>query len=190
MTPLLYSSLIVTAGFLTGSMLSIPLAKKLPPGGGQNLPSAKYFKWVFNIIIATSILAIMYQILFESGNDRWFKVALLSMFIIPAFVSDVRAVESYIPHRYVRIFIINVLVTVAVYAFGWGAVDANAAKTSQQYLKINGVSVEYKYVGWAGDFLFLWDNEAQTVIARAKGNVNSIEYKVIEKRSIFERYIK
>ncbi|WP_186172045.1 hypothetical protein [Vibrio chagasii] len=188
MTPLLYSALLVTVGFSIGNMLGMPLAKHLPAGGGQHLPVARYVRLAFKVMFWVLLSAIIYQIVFDSGNYRWFKVAALSMLIVPVIVGDARELEDYIPYKHVRVIVVNVLVAVAVYAFGWGAIDAKAAKTNEQDLKINGLEVEHQYVGWAGDYLFLWDNKNSTVIAKAKRTVDSIEFSVTEEKSIFERY--
>ncbi len=188
MMPLLYSALLATVGFSFGRMLGMPLSKSLPPGGGQHLPISKYIRWLLRLAFLSLVLAIIYQIVFESGNYRWFTVAALSMLILPVLVDDAGVIEDFIPHKNVRVVIANVLVAVAVYAYGWGAVDAKEVKSNEQNLKINGSKVEYKYVGWAGDYLFLWDTKSNTIIAKAKRTVDTIEYKVLEDKSIFERY--
>ena len=186
MTPLLYSALLVTIGFLIGNILGMPLAKSLPPGGGEHLPIARYVRWGLKLSFVSLLLAIVYQIFFVAGNERWFKVAAISMLIIPIIVGDAREIETYIPYKLVRVVIVNVLVSVVVYAFGWGAIDAKLVKDSGQQLKINGVSVDLKYVGWAGDYLFLWDNNDQSVIAKAKRTVDSVEYKIAEEKPMLE----
>jgi hypothetical protein len=188
MSPLLYSSLLLFIGFSIGNLLSVPIIKYMPPGGGKDLPEAKYFRWMFRGVMALIAVVIAYKIFFESGNYRWFSIAALSMVIIPSIVGNASYFENAIPIKQIRVLIINVFLSVSFYAFGWGAIDAELAKNNDNTLKINEVVSEYSYIGWAGDFLFLWNKSEATVITKAKSTIQSIERNVKNERPIIDLF--
>ncbi len=173
--PLLYSSFVIVAGIAIGNILVIPLSKAMPPGAGADLPQAKYFRWFIYFYGIFLFVAIIYQIFFEIGHDRWFIVAVLLFLPLSIAIGDASFAEKYFQHKRLRIVIVNILCSILLYAFGWGAIDAKQVKKNAQILKINGVISEYYYIGWAGDFLFLWNDNESTVVIRSKVAVDSIE---------------
>jgi hypothetical protein len=186
MYPLMYSSVFLLIGFSVGNLIATPLETVLPPGAGKDVPEAKYFRWLFRISWCVLLVIIAYVILFQAGNYRWYKVAFLLVIVMSYFVGDASFAESYIPIKRVRVVLVNVFTAVAVYSFGWGAVDANNLKHNDAELKLNGTISEYKYIGWAGDFLFLWDDSGKKVIAKSKSTIKSIERSVDRPKPIID----
>ncbi|MGF1841553.1 MULTISPECIES: hypothetical protein [Vibrio] len=184
LSPLLYALLLVAVGVALGNLFSTPINKYMPPGGGKHLPEAKYYRALIFVTLLMLFVAIFYIIFFETGGARWFKVAALSMMFLPIVIGDASFAEGYLKHKQSRVIIINILASLSLYSFGWGASNAKVIKSEGKVVSINGVETELVYIGWAGDFLFLWDDKKNMVVARNKSTVHSIEKKLKENKPL------
>lgn len=155
MYPLLYSSIFLLLGLAVGQIISVPLSEVMPPGGGADLPEAKYIRWFFILITVCILSYALFVVFFEVGNLRWFKVAVLVFMPLLILIGNAEFASTYIPNKQVRIVVVNTLFAVLIFSFGRGAVNAEKSKNSLQGLKINGKVIEQKYIGWAGDFFFM-----------------------------------
>ncbi|EGQ8002280.1 hypothetical protein [Vibrio vulnificus] len=175
LTPLLYALIFVAFGVVLGNAVSVPLAKYMPPGGGRHHPSAKYFRAMLWIGLGFLLIAVCYVIFFQSGGSRWLRVAAFSMVFMPFLIGDASFAKGYLKHDQLRILVVNILASLSLYSFGWGAIDAQSAKSEGHQVSINGKETELTYVGWAGDFLFLWDQSKNSIVARSKSSIQSLE---------------
>jgi hypothetical protein len=184
--PLIYSSILIVLGLTIGNLISVPLTKIMPPGGGKDLPEAKFIRW-FLILMALFVLGLaLHLILFEVGNARWFKVAVLVSPILIGMVGNAEFASSYINNKHLRSLIVSTLCLTLFYSYGWGAVHAERAKISEQMLKINGKLSNQKYLGWVGGFLFLWDNSKNAVVVKSKSTIQSMELSIPNKTAIID----
>ena len=128
----------------------------------------------------------IHLILFEVGNARWFKVAALVSPIVLVMIGNAEFAGSYINNKHLRTLIVSILCVTLFYSYGWGAVDAERAKVSEQIFKINGKISNQKYLGWAGGFLFLWDSNKSTVVVKSKSTIKSMELSIPKKSAILD----
>ena len=184
--PLLYSSFFILAGITTGNVFILPIEKIMPPGGGADLPEAKYIRWFFNLMALLIFVVALYQIFFEVGNYRWFKVACLAFILLILFVGEASFAEQYIKQKHLRVIVVNSLTAILLFSFGWGAINAQEAKSSEQTLKINNVISKHIYLGWAGDYLFLWNKKEESVVTMFKSTVKQIERSIPKEKPIID----
>lgn len=59
-------------------------------------------------------------------------------------------------------------------------------KKSDQIIEINGKASNQKYLGWAGDFLFLWDDTKNTIVVKAKTTIQTMELRGPKKTAIID----
>ena len=175
LTPLLYALIFVAFGVVLGNAVSMPITKYMPPGGGQHRPEAKYFRAILWLGLGLLSLAIFYVIFFQAGGSRWLRVAALSMVFIPFLIGDASFAKGYLKHDHLRILVVNILASLSLYSFGWGASDARSVKSDGYLVSINGKETDLTYIGWAGDFLFLWDQSKNSVVARSKSSIQFME---------------
>ena len=57
---------------------------------------------------------------------------------------------------------------------------------SDQVIQINGKASNQKYLGWAGDFLFLWDDTKNTIVVKAKATIQTMELREPKKTPIID----
>ena len=183
--PLLYSSFFILAGFIIGNVFILPIEKLMPPGGAD-LPEAKYIRWFLILMALSMFVAALYQMFFEVGNYRWFKVATLVFIPLIVVVGDASFAEQYIKQKHLRVLVVNSLIAVLLYSFGCGAIDAHKAKNSEQTLKINNVTSKHIYLGWAGDYLFLWNKKEESVVTMFKSTVKQIELSIPKEKPIID----
>ncbi|QPB83543.1 hypothetical protein CWC22_011315 [Pseudoalteromonas rubra] len=183
--PLIYSSIFLIIGLTIGSLISTPLSKAMPPGGGADLPEAKYIRLLFNFMFLFMLALALYVIFFKVGNIRWYKVAALINIPVIVIIGNAEFASQYINHKQTRVLVVNILCIALLYSYGWGAVNAERAKNNEQTIKINGKPIKERFIGWAGNFLFLWDNSKQVVIAKSKSTIKSMELSVPAESAIF-----
>jgi hypothetical protein len=184
--PLIYSSIFIVLGLIIGSLLTVPLTKIMPPGGGKDLPEAKIFRWLLMLMALFVLGLALHLILFEVDNARWFKVAVLVSPIVIVMVGNAEFASGYINNKHLRTLIVSTLCVTLLYSYGWGAVHAERAKISDQMFKINGKITNQKYLGWAGGFLFLWDSTKSTVVVKSKSTIQSMELSVPKKSAVID----
>ncbi|MGR5094248.1 hypothetical protein ACPV5O_14515 [Vibrio maritimus] len=183
--PLLYSSILVIVVIIVGNMLTMPLEKHMPAGAGKNLPEAKYFRfllWFFNLVFSAVIL---YTIFFVAGLSRWFSIAAFSMLFIPSIIGDAHFASDFIGHRKTRVIVLNIMMGVLVYSFGWGAINAKGVKEDTKTVIINETTYQVGVIGWAGDYLFLWEDVSKSVHALNKSSVSEFLFSVQPDKPIF-----
>ena len=184
--PLLYSTIFIVLGFSIGNVVSVPLSKVMPPGSGKNLPEAKYVLWTLRSMAILMLGLALYVVLFQEGNYRWFKVAILVHVPVFMAIGNAEFASNYIQNNNLRVFIVNSLCMVFLYAFGSGALHAERVKNSDKFIKINNKRISQKYVGWAGDYIFLWDESEKTLVAKSKSTIKSLEFKISPKSPIID----
>ncbi|MUH73193.1 hypothetical protein [Psychrosphaera haliotis] len=184
--PLIYSSIFIVFGLTIGNVVTAPLSKKMPAGGGKDLPEAKYFRWFFRLMALVIVAFALYLIFFEVGNTRWFKVAVFLSVPVIIMIGDAEFAKDYINNKQLRVLVVSILSVTLLYSYGWGAVHAERAKVSDQIFKINGKISNQKYVGWAGGFLFLWDNSKGTIVVKSKSTIKSMELTMPVKSAIID----
>jgi hypothetical protein len=184
--PLIYSSIFIIIGLTIGSLVTVPLTKLMPAGGGADLPEAKYFRLLFRFMMLFILALALYTIFFEVGNARWFKVAVLVNIPVIVMIGNAEFATDYISNKKLRILIVNILSVSLLFSFGWGAVNAERAKSSERTVTINGEQTNEKYVGWAGNFLFLWDNSKHTLVVKSKSTIKSMEFSMPVKSAIID----
>lgn len=175
LTPLLYAFIFVAFGVALGSAVNAPLAKFMPPGGGRHRPEAKHFRAILWLGLGVLFASICYVVFFQSGNSRWLRVAALAMMLMPFLIGDASFAKGYLKHDQLRVVVINILASLSLYSFGWGASDAQSVKSEGHLISINGKDTGLTYVGWAGDFLFLWNQSKNSVVAYSKSSIQFIE---------------
>ncbi|EJL6396798.1 hypothetical protein NMR99_003889 [Vibrio navarrensis] len=178
LTPLLYALIFVSIVVILGNAVGVPLAKYMSPGNSRNRPEAKYFRTILWICLVFVLAAACFVVLFQSGSSRWVIVATLSTVLVPFLVGDASFAKGYCKHEKLRMLVVNVLAVLSLYSFGWGAVDAQYVKSEGKTVSINGQETELIYVGWAGEFLFLWDQSKNSVVARSKSSIQVLEHMV------------
>ena len=173
--PLFSALIFIVLAATLGNIISAPLTMYMPPGGGKHLPIAKYFRAILWIGLGLLLIIIFYQIFFESGGYRWLRIATLSMGFTVVLVGNASFAKEYLKHDKLRKLVVNVLASLLLYSFGWGAVDAQNVKNEDHFVSINGKETKLTYIGWAGDFLFLWDQNKNTVVAQNKSTIQFME---------------
>jgi hypothetical protein len=156
----------------------------MPAGAGGDLPEAKYFRLLFRLMGLFLIGLSLYVIFFEVGNSRWHRVAVFLLPIIIVTIGDAEFARGYIENKHLRKIMVNVLCVTLLLSYGWGANNAEKAKTSDQIIKINEIVVDTKYLGWAGDFLFLWNDIESTVVVKSKSTIQTMELSMSKKTAI------
>lgn len=184
--PLLYASASIVIGVGISNLLIAPMTKTIPPGAGKDLPEAKYVRGLFWGVFLLLILAILYIIFFESGLTRWLSIGTLFMLPATLIVGDALFAEEYIKDKKKRSTIVNAMLFVLILSFGWGAMDAEKVKKSDQVVIINGKKSENSYVGWAGNFLFLWNQNKNSIVAKNKSGIKSIELVILPSKPIID----
>tara|TARA_B110001452_G_C15173735_1_gene407862 strand:+ start:137 stop:853 length:717 start_codon:yes stop_codon:yes gene_type:complete len=175
LSPLLASSIFIFIGLLIAQFVASPLKGILPAGGGRDLPEAKYVRGSFYIVGTLLLLATLYVIFFTAGNMKWLKVAILLQVPITVIIGTASFAEKYIEQPKFRIVVINSLFIVLSYAFGWGAQNAQSIIKSEETITINSKLLNQNYIGWAGEFLFLWDYSNNSITITHKSLITSIE---------------
>lgn len=173
--PLTYSSIFIVLGVAIGNVFNTSLVKAMPVGDGQYLPIAKYIRWLFRLLELILVILALYVIFFEVGNTRWHTVAVLLSFTLVRIVVNADFASECIKNKQERDFIVIILSIILLNSYGWGAKQAERVTSSEQVIKINGKKSEKKYIGWAGDFLILWDSSKSTVSVKSKSTIKSLE---------------
>lgn len=65
-------------------------------------------------------------------------------------------------------------------AYGLGELNANEAMQNKNYLIINGATTNYTYLGMAGGYIFMWNQETKKVVQMKEGLVSTLEFNAFE----------
>jgi len=172
--PLLYSSIFLILGMIIGNLFIFPMRMASADSGSPKLQNTKY-KWIILSVIGIVFLVpALYISLFETGGYRWHKVAMLVSLPLVLLIGRAEFARGYIADADKRVLVVNILCVFLVHAYGWGARNAISAKNSSDTIEVNGKTSEHKYLGWAGDFLFLWDGKNEKVVIKSKSTIETL----------------
>jgi len=180
-----YGGFVLLGVAITEIFLSPVLKKVYPPGGGADLPEAKYFRLLWRIYVIAIVGYATYIALFTASDRRWFIAAALISPVAFTAISSLDILSEVIPNAVIRNAVTLPLVIILLSAYGWGITDAHSKKSNGIPVKINGIEDNKTYIGRAGGYVFLWSIKSKTVEIVAENKISILSYSLPNEKPPF-----
>lgn len=181
--------------FLIGAMIGGHLPRSgLQPGEGKNTRIGKLLNRLSPFLTAVYLLGI-YILLFDFDSpQKWNYLPMLIALPVALFVNNNGLFESQIPSSNYRMTIILLIVALPIYSFGYGALNAAKIVDGKEYKyvvsQVDGINISddadpsqrLRFLGQAGDFLFLLHPVKNTLIVMKYEQAKILQLKRIKSR--------
>lgn len=179
--------------FLIGAMIGTHLPQRsLQQGEGKNTRVGKLLNRLSPFLTAAYLVGI-YILLFNFDSpQKWLYLPILIALPVGIFVNINGLFESQIPPSKYRTTIILLIVALPIFSFGTGALNAAKIVDGKDYKyvvsQVDGItisgdaapSLRLRFLGQAGDFLFLLHPVKNTLIIMKYEQVKILELKRIK----------
>jgi hypothetical protein len=180
------------AGISIGAMLGQwASGDRLPAGGGADTPIGRFLQRNSKRLLALYVGTTL-ALLFVDHDGKWLVIPLLAC---PTFIfalHDAGALREVIPSQGMRNTVIAVLTVIICSAFGHGRIRAGEVIWGRSYFlvdqasirRVDGVRItatgELRYLGHAGDYVFLYATDSSIQILRA----DAVPAMVLQRRAL------
>ncbi|HZW26704.1 MAG TPA: hypothetical protein VFF26_14595 [Gallionella sp.] len=180
-----YGGFVLLGAAVSEIFLSPLLKNALPPREGADLPEVKFFRryWILPAVAIVGFA--LYIALFTESEVRWLLAAIYISPLAVIAVSHFKILSDAIPNEVIRNAVTYPLVTILLFSYGWGTVDARSKKTEKTVIKINGTEENKAYIGRAGGYVFLWNVESKAVEVVMDSTISSLSYVLPKERPPF-----
>jgi hypothetical protein len=173
--PLVSAVASVTVGSLIGQLTA---GRILPHGGGEGTAVGTFLRRRTRVLLGIYV-ALMLSVLFVQTEGKWLVFGVM-LSVIPSYVLANRGVLiDVIPDDGLRGTVVSTLCLLICAGFGFGRVRAADIVTGSEYFVVDQASIahvagvrgslagELKYLGHAGDYVFLLAPDSTIEILRA-----------------------
>jgi hypothetical protein len=163
--------------FLIGVMLGSHLPQRgLQPGDGKNTRIGKILKRLSPFLAAVYAVGVYILLFSFDSPQKWNYLPMLIAIPVALLVNNNGLFESPIPPSKYRMPIILLIIALPIYSFGYGALNAAKIVDGKEYKyvvsQVDGINISndadasqrLRFLGQAGDFLFLLHPAKNTLI--------------------------
>jgi len=158
--------------YLIGALISYRGNRILPEGEGRETPIGRFLnKYIFVLNILFSILVLI--VLIYGGPGRWFVAAAITIPLLTAMISRKEWVHAVLPDMELRRAVTFFGVAFPILAYAHGASKAEWVLKDYSYTeaRIGDSNTRFKYLGHAGDYVFLMSMDNATINMRRASDI-------------------
>lgn len=155
-----------------GSLLNALYPSRVPEEGSRKTHLPMWF------VVASLIvnLALVIMLWLTDNSLRWIATAFLFLIPFPSRGGKYSFVQQLLLSAAVRSFVVHITIAMPVFALALGATKAEQILHGTVYdvATISGEAGDFKYIGHAGEFLFLLMSDNHTVQLRRASSVSTV----------------